>query len=178
MSSKKERCIEKCVDEITGFHPIQHQRCISECVAAGNGNGGDPKKEIIIKQTEIMDIGVTQWQYQVGIETQAPFTYVPVTEKVYAPIFQVYSPQARADIGVEQEATSTIDLLLKQAMELAAQQKAEIDARQAQEATATISDEETQGALGAMIVLGLLAGGGYIAYKYVDKKSKGGKKKK
>lgn len=173
---RKMECTKKCVVEIPGFHPIQHQRCISECVKGG-GNGVEedtrPKKEItIVQQIEQTQY---QYQYQLGVETQAPFTYAPVTEKVYSPIFQLYSPQAVAGIETTQEATSKIDLLLAQWQDFLAKQAAEQTA--GQEATATISEEEktAQSLLGAVILAGGIGALGYWGYKEYKK---GGLKKK
>jgi hypothetical protein len=179
--SKKSECLRQCEEAfphspIIGY--VGKKTCDAVCHRQhpnGNGNGTTPKKEIIIEQTT--DQRQYQHQYQLGIETQAPFTYAPVTEKVYSPIFQLYSPQASAGVDVTQEATSKIDLLLAQWQEFLARQAAEQTA--SQEATAVISEEEksAQSLLGIIVVMGALGTVGYIGYKELSK-IKGGKKKK
>lgn len=174
MARRDLACEAECKKKFGFFNP-QRQICQGECVIInGNGNDTTPKKEILIEQT--IDQSQYQYQYQLGIETQAPFTYAPVTEKVYSPIFQAYSPQAHAGVDVTQEATSKIDMLLSQWQEFLAKQAAEQTATQ--EATATISEEEktAQGALGALIVLGGLGVAGYFGYKELTKKKVRGKK--
>lgn len=173
--SKYTECVGMCAKKHVGFHPIKQQQCITECVAGGNGNDNDTKtkKEITIEQA--IDQRQYLYLYQLGVETQAPFTYAPVTEKVYSPIFQLYSPQASAGVDVSQEATSKIDLLLAQWQEFLAKQAAEQAATQ--EATAVISEEEksAQTLLGVIVVAGAIGTLGYVGYKEYKK---GGLKKK
>ena len=104
MTQRDLACEAECKKKFGFFNP-QRQICQGKCVITngngnGSGNGTTPKKEIVVQQT--IEQHQYQYQYQVGIETQAPFTYAPVTESVYSPIFQAYSPQAHAGVDVTQ----------------------------------------------------------------------------
>lgn len=179
MSYRDLACEAECKEKYGFFNP-KRQICQGKCVKVApndNGEDGRPKKEIKIEQ----DLRQYQYQYQsqIGIETQAPFTFAPLTTKAYSPVFQVHSPQAYAGVGIEQKAESKLDMAFTQAMDLLAKQRAEQTATQ--EATATISEEEksAQSLLGTIIVIGALGAAGYVGYKALSKekkKSKGGKK--
>lgn len=181
--SKKETCMAECDKSLPWWMTITGNRaCKAICrrqypELLNEVDDTAPKKDIQIAQ----DLRQYQYQQQLEIaqEVQAPFVYAPVKTSAYAPVFQVYSPQAHVGVGIEQEAVSKIDMLLRQAQDLAQRQTAEQVATQRAEATISEEEKTAQSLLGSLIVAGGLGAVGYVGYtEYKKRGKKGGLKKK
>ena len=179
MSKKYKECVEMCALKHTGFHPILHQRCISGCLEGNGGNGGNGDNGAAKKIVTDVDVDVDQYTYAyetiISPTITAPFTYQPQEERVYAPVFQVWSPGATADIGVEQAQRIDFNQVLKTILDFTQgiRQEPGVDLELDVKPTIEGDVEKSNAAIGLLVVAGL-AVAGYFGYKeYTKAKGKG-----
>lgn len=185
--SKKEACLKQC-EEAFPHSPwigyVGKKTCDAVCRKqhpndTGNGDNGGAKKIIT-------DVVVDVDQYTLAYETiisptiTAPFTYQMQEERVYAPVFQVWSPGATAKVGVEQSQEIDFNQVLKTILDFTQgiRQDPDLDLDLDVKPTIEGDVEKSNASVGLLVVAGL-AVAGYFGYKEFAKKKvkKGGDKK-
>ena len=185
--SKKAQCNIDCREK----HPsdwldqIPRALCNYKCIlgnGAGNGNGNGNGNNGGAKKI-VTDIDVDVDQYTYAYETiisptiTAPFTYQTQEERVYAPVFQVWSPGASARIGVEQSQEIDFNQVLKTILDFTQgiEQRPVVDIPIDVDPTIEGDVEKSNAAVGLLVVAGLAVAGYYGYKEFAKKKVKKGR---